>query len=878
MITGKRVLMVAARAGCLVAAWAAAWAATPVWAEAASLRQPYGLTLDGAGRLLVTCRGSDSIVVLSRSGEKLAELGTGQLRNPGGLCVLRDGRIAVASTGANEVAVLDAEGRPLGAIGGLAAPEDVAAGPDGLLYVADTGNSRIAVLDERQKAVVFTIEQSGDPPVRLKQPAGVAVGPDTLAVSDTGNNRLLVMRLPAKAADLGKAVAIVQAGMTPRLAAVGRDRRIYACGAREVFGFTAKGKSLGVFGAKAIRVTISYLFRPGGVAVDSSGNVLAVDRHTGRVFVTDADLTDPVPKVTLDAKWPATAVVEWVSPSPQPTLLDYGLTDDYGLKYEDAAARTKHRAVLKDLAPSACYSLRIRRPFEMVPESSEAQPGFALRHQKKYNSRLFEGSASRNETFATLPEKGKTDWASLPTIVLVYRNVRFPAKDGTQPPNRLLDDGDMAVLRSEMEKYRVWLWRQTACKLNLAFTEIVVDAERDHGLLGGLTREVFDDIGKGLAAQGKDVHDFWNVIVVGTHGWYANYLDGTAAGSDAELGSCYTAFGHGQKPGWYWFPVHEHGHLIHSMFMNSGLETLGFPDAPWTVPGRFGEDFSFMAANYRRQPPRVWLTLRTATIHTSADVNGNGVPDDDPQVPLDEKRFGWTAAMGGDCLKRLMAGIRTAGYPGGTDTDFDGKVHKLNEGELYWIDRRIPRVKPVLDGRLAEGEWKEFYSMPNLSTPEGLRALKARLYLAWDDGNYYFAVTSSRPVTAGLDLDGANDGWFHGRDNLRLSVRPAASGTTAEASGAVWDFLGNKMNVHDGQLWYRDAYKPGDIRAASGEQEGWYVLECAVPARAAIGIAPARKARFGLRARLWSDAADPRIPPTDFFDGEDFVYDLTCVP
>jgi hypothetical protein len=245
-------------------------------------------------------------------------------------------------------------------------------------------------------------------------------------------------------------------------------------------------------------------------------------------------------------------------------------------------------------------------------------------------------------------------------------------------------------------------------------------------------------------------------------------------------------------------------------------------------------------------------------------------------VPIDEKRFGWSPSMGGDCLARIMAGVRSPGFPGETDTDFDGKVHRLNEGELYWVDRKAPRSAPALDGKIADGEWKEFYSLPNITTPAELRDVKARLYLGWDDGAYYFAVQSSRRVNASLDLDAANDGWFHGRDNLRFSVRPEDKAPGAGADGAIWDFLGDKMNVHDGQLWYREAYKAGDITAASGEDGGWFVLELAVPARPEIRIAPSSGAKFAVRVTISADPPDA-VPARGFFDGEDFVHDITCV-
>jgi len=843
----------------------------------ASLDRPYGLAFDAAGNLLVTCRGSNSVVVMSRAGEKVREFGGDRLANPGGLCVLPDGRVAVANTGKNELALFDANGAFLRAIGGLAAPEDVAAGPNGRLYVADTGNSRIAVLDGKLEAVAFGITEAGEPAAKLKGPAGVAAAGGTLALADTANSRILLLPLLDGPAEVARPTVIPVEGAAPRALTFGRGGRLYVVCGQEVRGYDPRGRQFGSFTAGLIRVTISVVFTPGGLALDAGGNVAVVDQHTARVFVTNRDLLTPSPELRLDPRDPTTAVLEWQSPSPQPTLVDYGQSDDYGLQFSDPTPTTRHRAVLRGLEPSTRYCYRIRKPFEMVPEASKPVPGFSLRHQKKHHQRLFEGNVSRNYTFAALPQAGKTDWAALPTLVLVYKNVKFPAdKDGKQPPNRVIDEADIATLKSEMETYRVWAWRQSGCKLNLDFTYVVVDAERDHAALGDRSRVVLDDALKGVTAQGKDLRAFWNVLVVGTHGWYAHYLDGPVAGTEYELGACFCGFGHGQKPGWWWFPVHEHGHLIHSIFMNSEIETFAFPDAPWTMPGQFGEDFSFMAANYRRQAPRSWLTLRTTVIQTSADANGNGVPDDDLRVPLDEKRFGWTPAMGGDCLTRLMAGIRTPGYPGGTDSDFDGRIHKLNEGELHWINRRIPRGNITLDGKLAKGEWRELYSLPNLTTPPAHRGLKARLFVAWDAAHYYFAIQSDKPVIAGFDLDGANDGWFHGRDNLRFSVRPPMAGRPLEASGAIWDFLGNKINIHNGQHWYREAYKPGDIRAAVGEQDGWHVIECAVPARPEIGIAPGRRARFALRAYLWWDQPDAPIPQTSFLDGESFVYDLEC--
>jgi len=50
----------------------------------------------------------------------------------------------------------------------------------------------------------------------------------------------------------------------------------------------------------------------------------------------------------------------------------------------------------------------------------------------------------------------------------------------------------------------------------------------------------------------------------------------------------------------------------------------------------------------------------------------------------------------------------------------------------------------------------------------------------------------------------------------------------------------------------------------------------AVPARPDVRIAPGPGAQFALRPYLWSDDKDHPAPSVGFFDGEDFVYDLTC--
>lgn len=840
-----------------------------------ALVDPADVAFDPEGRLVVSKRGA--VLVLARSGELIREVGRGGLSRPQGVAVDGAGRIYVSDPEAGGVFLFGPEGDLLARTAEVASPGDIALGPDGTVFACDPAGGRLVAFAPDLGAVRFVVARvSADPgPRALGEPRGVACSGGRIAVADARGGRVLVGPIPAAEDPILRAWLLVAPfGFEPRAVAFGRDGRVFVVDRGAVRAFSADGRDLGAFRARAVRAW----YEPRGMATDGSGLLFSVDGSTRRVLGTTEDLFDEEPRIEIDPRDPALAVVEWKSLSPRPSVVRWGPTEACEREARHDEPKTAHRIVLRGLEPSTRYYLHVADPLEAVPPTTPPRPDLLLKTQRTSYALLSAGNFSGEYPFATGPGEGRAEWASLPAIVLVYLRVSFPpGPDGSKPPDRVLAEADLEVLRSELETYRVWVWRHSHLKLNLDFSWVIVGEARESSELGEVTPTVLRDIERGLAAQGKRVDDFWNAIVVGTHGWYAHYLAGTVAGSDHELGSCYVGFGPGTRPGWWWFPTHEHGHLIHSMVMCSNAGHFAFPDAPWTLPGKFGENFSFLAYNYRQFPPRGWLLLKTSALRSSPDRNGNGVPDDDPAVPLDERRFGRTEALGGDAFRRILAGVRTPGYPGSEDVDFEGRRHRLNEGELYWTDRKVRRSTPVLDGRISEGEWTEIAFLPNVSTPADRRGVRARLFVAWDEGRYYVAVRASQRVCATFDLDAANDGWFHGRDNLRFSVRPEGVPAGARAEGAIWDFLHDTLHVHEGQHWWREAYAPGDIAAAAGEEGGWWVLECAVPARREIGIRPRLGGKFALNAQISSDPPGD-LPPTPFLDGEDFLYDLSCEP
>ncbi|OGS13596.1 MAG: hypothetical protein A2234_04640 [Elusimicrobia bacterium RIFOXYA2_FULL_58_8] len=117
-----------------------------------------------------------------------------QLLNPAFMKIsavaVAEGKVYVADAKANCVFIFDAEGKMVKkAEAGLKGPQALALG-GGRLYVADTGGSRIVVFDTEGKSL-WAFAAEGQAPGQLREPRGVAYGPDSrVYVSNTGNSRV----------------------------------------------------------------------------------------------------------------------------------------------------------------------------------------------------------------------------------------------------------------------------------------------------------------------------------------------------------------------------------------------------------------------------------------------------------------------------------------------------------------------------------------------------------------------------------------------------------------------------------------------------------------------------------------------------------------
>jgi hypothetical protein len=255
-----------------------------------------------------------------------------------------------------------------------------------------------------------------------------------------------------------------------------------------------------------------------------------------------------------------------------------------------------------------------------------------------------------------------------------------------------------------------------------------------------------------------------------------------------------------KDPGWSWWPAcaadyfipgswlftHEYGHQVDAMFDASGEPSFwGNHFAPQEGNvARFGEHFDGMAYVLRWWPEEKWFTSDWGTVEFAADADEDGVPDDAPELPLDEKRLGsdphardtdgdglsdrdevmaWNGVLTGlgqTWAQPILPNLRDR------DTDRDGKPDGADPYPLYPVPATIPHHSLVRDDRpTPSADWPVYHRFE-------AQGVNARTSLAWDDDCLYVACRLDQPRGVFVQIDAADDGWFISKDNYRLTVEP----------------------------------------------------------------------------------------------------------
>ncbi len=254
---------------------------------------------------------------------------------------------------------------------------------------------------------------------------------------------------------------------------------------------------------------------------------------------------------------------------------------------------------------------------------------------------------------------------------------------------------------------------------------------------------------------------------------------------------------------------------------------------PWNTAGRHGEHWNVMAYWDRTLTDAQWLRFYFGEVITVRDSDGDGFPDNDPRLPLDEKRFGtdprraMTDGRLNDLRKAMLSSWAPAPLqfslnkppfqayrpdPRRPDSDRDGLPDAIDPYPLYPWQPFVSYMRATIDG--VDDEWT---ALP----PAGERLwqgenLKLTFKHAHDDDAYYgcFRITGdwSRLYVV---LDGEGRGVFSGEGVVGFEV---LNGSQVELRPTGWGAPGIQWKA----TRQRDRTTIIEFSLPNGGEGKWY--------------------------------------------------------
>ena len=623
-------------------------------------------------------------------------------------------------------------------------------------------------------------------------------------------------------------------------------------GARSVFQFDARGQLLDVVDASVI----GGFKAPRGIDIYEQGKIVVADYDKLVIWDPRVDTF----QVSTQPMSPGTMQISWHCSSAARPTLEYSGDGTIWLRALSIETRRdgRHTAMVKNLGPLTRYLYRFTPGLETIPASF---------------------SRSKVLRFTTPPADPKLmPFSRLPVMYMVYRTICYRDKYPRDrfpdiPDGRTISEEELAYLRQATDFNRSFYFRNSSCRLVLDFDFYVVEdtlwlhdvGDSDPYWLSPNSR-VTKDFEQGATFFGKKPTDYTGLICV--YAW-ANYPPRRrSALSDpskrdsinirqAVGGGTYgvpAPWKYGKTTGYTglpfqdkfsrqdWLITHEFNHQMDALMDASGYPQYYHADMPWKMPGRFGEDFDFNAHILRNAGRDWWLNLKFAQLTATADADRDGVPDDDPSLPFDEKRLGGnprlrdTDADGLNDLAEVMAGTSRGSDLKNPDTDGDGTPDGADPEPLYPINPRIPRVENVSELPL--------HRFGTLTAPD----LSAPICLGWNESALFLSYKTDKPANLLFQIDAENDGWFHGFDNFQ--IRLLHSGDSVMVADY---YLRDCSSWTDRPKDRRDILKLAELGLAwsspsPGARE--YEVTLKIPRNDRYGLRLARGKKFSLRIGL----------------------------
>ncbi|MCI0495740.1 NHL repeat-containing protein [candidate division KSB1 bacterium] len=792
--------------------------------------------------LIVPDKSRGIVQQLDRDGNLINSFGIpvsqkGQLLQPTSIAQLSNGDFIVGDVGLHRINLFDKKGNWKNSAGyfgtgaeQLNLPADIDVDENDNIFVADEGNNRVQVWDRDLK--VFTEFGKKE----LDHPVAVAVKNEKIFVVNNGMHQVEIYSWKnSKAAwqsdfnfggGVGREILII-------------NEKIYLSVGNEIRRYNQQGEFLNAFTGNSISGIFPY-----GLAADNEGQIYAADFRTGKIFILDQELSDPEPKVTF----PSQTQTEVKLVTPKETAVAFRITRKDGIVYNVASGRnTEHLFQIDGLRPSTTYHVEFSPTIRTIPPS----PGFS----KKY-------------AFITPAESGKKHYWSLPMATIIFINVLDSSKVkpgySELPP---LAQEELDRIKSQIEDGIRFYWMNSGMNLFLDNDYIIVDEKLFHHQIFGSQwwyppKEEW--VARVIEQSGKKVSDYVSVLFlacvrdfnVKTSKYEMRGRGGgftAGIGANSQYGLSYWEVTHANHgSGNNWLMGHEFHHQLDELFLVSGYPEYWFNHFSPTVntAADFGEHFDGNAWILKNWQTANWYDLKFGEVRFAADADRDGIPDDDPSLPMDE--------------------VRLKSNPNSIDSDNDG-VSDLDEiqfsnwivegcGETYGGSSLLPNLmNPDTDGDgLNDGidpyplypfepkityEAKGFDEIPHKI--EFARLLDQRIHAVvfaqWDSANLSFQFKMDRLAPIKLMIDADADGWFIGRDNYLIYLRPKDA-TSLETELVM-------VNCSDPKRWpFHDLELAKKIKIDSSIEfkNGEYVVSVSIPKDDFTGIELANGEKIGI--------------------------------
>ena len=738
------------------------------------------------------------VIMLDRNGNKISSIGTpahekGQLRRPHACAFLDDSTLIIADRGNNSIHKFSTNGKWYESTGWKGKytgqfddPQAIEVNNLRQIFVVDKYNNRIQVFDKDLQPV----SQFGTD--RLVFPTDISIDDSTICILNTGLSQIEIFQWNGTKASWRK--TICYGGGEGHGIAVWKNR-IYVSIFNEVRSYDTSGTRLKSFFGRSQNFIL-----PQSIAIDRNGRLFIADYNYGRIICTNTDLLDPTPRVSYNDTPGVT--ISWESLDEARGSISYCDTEGHTAADSGDSKSNFHSIKLNHLQKvNRKYSYTFSPTLTTLPTLPANQPRYTFRPPPIPRSKLY---------------------ARLPVVCLLFANIMDDSKPAPPDiPIPSLPESEIRRIEDQLADGVIFYWMHSGMRFFIDLETVVIREPLKRKDVYGSEwwYPPLDTVLEHyLRLNGKHIRNYGGVLYITCTQYYdttrRHYaLAGGGGGFTTGVGT-----GKGYGISWWdatkvnhnagnnWLMVHEFNHQLDDIFLASGYPEYWFNHISPTIgtAATFGEHFDANAHILRIVPPEEWYDLAYTEVLAARDYDEDGIPDNDPRLPLDEARLysdstktdsdndgiadmdellfsnwireGWGESYGGKALFPML---------NDTDSDKDG-INDANDP--------LPCLPHMNEIRY--GSRDTIHSWATLNDDK----IRASLYASWNHDSLFFVLDTDSLTPIKVMIDGNNDGWFMGRENLLVTVTPQNESTVSTqlqifnaTDPAQWPFMDKNL-------------------------------------------------------------------------------------